>query len=256
MTKDDTAWLTDPTSIVPMKGTVNCRLSIPADLAQLGVTNSTTHAPEHKSLRMLRAPGCLSVYRDIPSHWLSGTQFDWVVALNPFTRPDPWAPFPHPIVSPEVKMEPPPTPPMPPPIGPHTLMWPAPCPLEVPKAFLLPQETTYLNLKRKRQSTPELLERPPPFQMVGYPLVPIQDCLPTPVPDDPFSSLTVKVSLLIKFRSEMCLTLSLDLATHLTCQLLRDQGGRGQGSSHPLPPVIPTPSPNKKAEIGWMPGAH
>ena len=101
LTKDDTAWLTDPTSVVPFMGTVNSGLSIPADLAQLGVTNSTTHAPEHKSLRMLRAPGSLSVYHDIPSHWLSGTQFDWASALSPFTRPDPRAPSPSPSSVPQ-----------------------------------------------------------------------------------------------------------------------------------------------------------
>ena len=134
---------------------------------------------------------------------------------------------PHHILSPyppatpgKVKMELPPTPPMTPPIGPQTPMWPAPPPLQVPKAFLLPQEINYL--KRKRQLTPEPLEPPPPFQMVGYPLVPIQDRPPTPVPDDPFGSLTVKVSLLIKFTSEISLTLSLNLATHLAHQLLKD----------------------------------
>ena len=91
LTKDDTAWLTDPTSVVPFMGTVNQGLSIPADLAQFGVSNTTTQVPEHKYRRMLREPGTLSSYHDIPPHWLSRTQFDWAQALSPFSRPDPWA---------------------------------------------------------------------------------------------------------------------------------------------------------------------
>jgi len=82
---------TDPTSIVPFMGTVNQGLSIPADLVQFGVSNTTTQVPEHKYRRMLREPGTLSSYHDIPPHWLSRTHFDWAQALNPFTRPDPWA---------------------------------------------------------------------------------------------------------------------------------------------------------------------
>jgi len=81
----------DPTSVVPFMGTVNQGLSIPADLAQFGVSNTTTQVPEHKYRRMLREPGTLSSYHDIPSHWLSRMQFDWAQALSPFSRPDPWA---------------------------------------------------------------------------------------------------------------------------------------------------------------------
>jgi len=89
--KDDTAWLTDPMSVVPFMGTVNQGLSISADLAQFSVSNTTTQPPQHKYLRMLQEPGTLSSYHDIPSHWLSRMHFDWVQALSPFSCPDPWA---------------------------------------------------------------------------------------------------------------------------------------------------------------------
>ena len=91
LTRDDVAWLTDVSSLVPFMGTFGQGLSVPFDVSLYGTTHTNNDIPGYKTKALLRKATTLSSYYDIPSHWLSQTGIDWAKALNPFQRPDPWA---------------------------------------------------------------------------------------------------------------------------------------------------------------------
>ena len=99
LTRDDIAWLTDVAPFVPIMGTVGQGLSVPLDVSLYGTTHTNTELPGYKTKALLRKPATLSSYHGISPHWLSHLGFDWVQALSPFQRPDPWASTPPPFPS-------------------------------------------------------------------------------------------------------------------------------------------------------------
>ena len=102
LTRDDIAWLTDVSSLVPIMGTVGQGLSVPYDVSLYGTTHTNNDIPGYKTKALLRKATTLPSYYNIPSHWIWQTGFDWAKALNLFKHPDPWA------------LTPPPFPPLPP----------------------------------------------------------------------------------------------------------------------------------------------
>jgi len=84
LTKDDTAWLTDPASIVPFMACSNGNVSIPISLSDIGLSRNDRAMPQHKYRPLLTDPTTLSAYHAIDDSSLHSAPYSWPEAIEAF----------------------------------------------------------------------------------------------------------------------------------------------------------------------------
>jgi len=86
LTKDDTAWLTDPASIVPFMACSNGKVLVPVSLSDIGLSRNDRAMPHHKYRGLLTEPTTLASYHAINQSSLLSAPVPWPEAIEAFRR--------------------------------------------------------------------------------------------------------------------------------------------------------------------------
>jgi len=84
LTKDETAQLTDPTSIVPFMACSNGNVSIPVALSDIGLSHNDRAMPHHKYCSLLTELTTLAAYHAIDDSSLYSAPCFWPEAIEAF----------------------------------------------------------------------------------------------------------------------------------------------------------------------------